>query len=331
MKYRKLGKNGPTVSCLGLGCLGMSEFYGPTDEKIATKVIQEAYESGITLFDTADMYGDGDNEKLLGNAIKPFRDKVVIATKCGLQPLPSGLRVNNSPEYIKTACDNSLKRLGIATIDLYFLHRHNPEVEIEDAMEPMLELIQEGKIKYVGLSEVSGETLQRASTVLGDKLIAIQSEYSIINHLTAEMVLPTSRKLGIAFMAFSPLARGLLTGKIKDTKLFTESAAFDFRSISPQFREGALQNNLRLVEALEKIAKQKKCTLSQLSLAWLLAQGEDIIPIPGTKRLDYLQENIDSQNVNLSFADLASIEKIMKEYPIQGMRLPEDIMHFNWQ
>lgn len=201
---------------------------------------------------------------------------------------------------------------------------------IEDAMESMLELAKEGKIKYIGLSEVGGETLLRASDVLGDKLIAVQSEYSIINHLTAEMVLPTCRKLEIAFVAFCPLARGLLSGKIKDSKQFIGRAEFDFRSISPQFREGALQNNLRLVEALEKIAKQKKCTASQLALAWLLAQGEDIIPIPGTKRGDYLQENIASLNIDLTDADLASIDKIMKEYPVQGYRLPEEIMNLNW-
>ncbi len=311
--------------------MGLSEFYGPTDEKSATKLIQEAYESGITLFDTADMYGKGENEKLLGSAIKQFRNKVVIATKCGFERLPNdGFSINNAPSYIKSACHGSLQRLGVETIDLYFLHRQNPEVAIEDSMHVMQELIEEGKIRYVGLSEAGPETIERAHAVLGDQLIALQSEYSIINHRAAEMVLPTCRALGLAFMAFCPMARGLLSGRIRDTKAFAESSAFDFRSISPQFQDGALQNNLHLVEALEELAKQKNCRVAQLSLAWLLAQGDDIIPIPGTKRSDYLQENIASLNVHLSTHDLAAIQKLMKEYPIQGRRLPE-AMKFDWQ
>lgn len=198
-------------------------------------------------------------------------------------------------------------------------------------MNAMLELVQEGKIQFIGLSEVSGETLQRAHAVLGDRLVAVQSEYSIINHVAAEMVLPACRSLDIAFVAFCPLARGLLSGKIKNSKSFIESEVFDFRSIAPQFREGALQNNLRLVEAVEEIAKRKTCTPSQLSLAWLLAQGDDIIPIPGTKKSDYLIENIDSLNIKLSAHDLATIRNIIEQYLIQGARLPEDMKGFNWR
>ncbi len=330
MKWRKLGKNGPVVSALGLGCMGLSDLYGPTDEKSAEKVIQEAYEQGITFFDTADMYGKGANEQLLGKVIKSFRDKIVIATKCGLEHIPDGLRINNNPDYIKTACANSLKRLGIDSIDLYFLHRHNPEAPIEESMEVMLDLVEEGKVKRVGLSEVSAETIQRAHAILGGTLIAVQSEYSIMNPLTAEMVLPTCRALGLAFVAFSPLTRGLLSGKIRDATVFAESSVFDFRSIAPQFQKEALKNNLRLVEALEELAQQKTCTVAQLSLAWLLAQGDDIIPIPGTKRHDYLQENIGSLDVNLSSEDLAFIGEKMKEHPIQGARLPEALKDFNW-
>lgn len=322
MKQRQLGKNGPKVSTLGLGCMGMSVFYGPTDEDLALRVIRRAYDDGVTFFDTADMYGNGANEILLGKAIKNFRNRIVLATKCGIEFDGASLKIHNTPEYIWNACDASLKRLGTDVIDLFYLHRFNPEVPIEDSMQAMLELIKKGKIRYVGLSEIDGNVLQKAHRILGDKLVALQSEYSILNHVDAEAVLPMCRNLGITFVAFSPLGRGLLSGKLKDPGVFSNSKAFDVRSISPQFQPDAFANNLRLVNALTVIAEKKKCTLSQLSLAWLLSQGEDIIPIPGTKRIEYLEENLKAADLSLSPAELLAINQAMKANPIQGMRLP---------
>jgi len=326
MEYRNLGKSGPRVSALGLGCMGISEFYGESDEKLGIDVIQQAYDEGINFFDTADMYGRGKNESLLGRAVKPFRNKVVIATKCGIQRIDDDMRINNDLIYIKKSCDKSLKLLDMETIDLYYLHRYNQEVPIEVSMQAMQELIDEGKILYVGLSEVDGEILERAYSILGDKLIALQSEYSIVNHKAADITLPTCRKLGIAFVPFSPIARGLLSGKIKDTKSFTESKTFDFRSIHPQFQPDALKANMPLIEAICTIATAKNCTPAQLSLAWLLAQGKDIIPIPGTKRIAYLKENIRALEIQLSKEDLASIDKVIDENPVTGARYPEAII-----
>jgi aryl-alcohol dehydrogenase-like predicted oxidoreductase len=326
MKFSKLGKSGLNVSALGFGCMGLSEGYGVTDLESAKKIIHETYKSGINFFDTADVYGSGENEKLLGEEIKSFRNSIVVATKCGIQKQGNGLVVNNTKEYIKQACHNSLQRLGIDTIDLYYLHRHNPETSIEDAMHTMKELINEGKIRFVGLSEVAAETIERAYKVLGNKLVAVQSEYSIVNHVQAEGVLPTCRKHGIAFVAFSPIARGLLSGKITDTKAINLEPAKDFRSILPQFQADKLKHNLQLVNELTKFAQNKKCTPAQLSLAWLLAKGEDIIPIPGTKNVNYLKENIAAITVSLSQEDLKVLEKIIKSNPVQGERLPEGLM-----
>ncbi len=331
MKYRFLGKNGPKVSALGLGCMGMSGHYGPTDEKTSLKVIQEAYDSGITFFDTADMYSKGQNELLVGKGIKPFRNQIVLATKCALQFIGDEVHINNNREYIKEACEGSLKRLGIDKIDLYYLHRKNPETPIEDTMKVMGELIAEGKISSVGLSEVSPETIERAYAVLGDKLVAIQSEYSLMNREAAELVLPTCRKLGLAFIAFSPLTRGLLSGKITDRSAIVKGGASDFRNSLPQFREDALKHNLELVEALEEFARQKKSTVSQIALAWVLAQGEDIIPIPGTKRSEYLQENIGALEISLTKVDLEKLRLIIEAHPIEGARLPEAMVNFNWK
>ncbi len=331
MKQRKLGKHGPIVSALGLGCMGMSEVYGqPSEEKAGIELIQAAYAMGITFFDTADMYGRGANEILLGKSIKPFRNKVIIATKCGIARNGDVLSTNNHPDYIKKACHDSLKRLDIETIDLYYLHRYNPETPIEVSMQTMLDLIKQGKICHVGLSEIDGEIVERAHAVLGDKLIAVQSEYSIVNRLSADLVLPTCRKLGIAFVPFSPIARGLLSGKIKDTKSFTESGAFDFRSVHPQFQQSALKTNLHLIDAVSAIAKKKKCTPAQLSLAWLLAQGEDIIPIPGTRRIQYLKENISSLDVHLSKEDLSALDSAMEKNPVEGGRYPEEMIKISY-
>lgn len=295
MKYRQLGKNGPKVSALGLGCMVMSGgHYGDADENMGLHVLQEAYDNGITFFDTADMYAKGENEKLVGKGIKPFRDKIILGSKCALEWVSDRVKINNKPEYIQAACEASLKRLGVEQIDLYYLHRYNPDVPLEDSLGTMLNLIEQGKISYVGLSEASPEIIEKAHHLLNDKLIAVQSEYSMINREHAELVLPTCRKHGISFVPFSPLVRGLLTGKIQDRKGITESKQFDFRSILPQFSEEELPHNLRFVRALEQFATRQKAKLSQIALAWLLAQGDDIIPIPGTKRYEYLRENIDA-------------------------------------
>lgn len=326
MKYRKLGKSGPKVSELGLGCMGISEFYGPTDEKTGIEVIQKAYEGGINFFDTADMYGRGANELLLGKAIESFRKDLVIATKCSLERIGDVTQINNDPAYIKKACEESLKRLNIDVIDLYYLHRYTPSVPIEESMRAMQELIQEGKIRFVGLSEVDGEIVKRAHNILGDRLVALQSEYSIVNRKPAEIALSTCRELGVAFVPFSPIARGLLSGKVKDSTSFAGSKAFDFRSILPQFQPEAYKANVKLIEAVCSLAEKKSCTPVQLALAWLLAQGNDIIPIPGTKRLDYLQENIKSVDLNLSEQELDELAQVMKQNPVKGNRYPDKIL-----
>jgi aryl-alcohol dehydrogenase-like predicted oxidoreductase len=326
MKYRNLGSQGPLVSALGLGCMGMSASYGPTNDATSLKVIQRAYDRGITFFDTADMYGDGANEQLLGQAILTFRDKIIIATKCGIKFVGNECQIDNTSGYIKQACEASLKRLGIEAIDLYYLHRHYPGVPLHESMGALLELVKEGKIKSVGLSEVDSETLEKSHQILGNHLVALQSEYSIINADSARNVLPTCRKLGISFIPYSPLGRGLFSGKIRDAEDFKHTTALEYRLILPQFQPEALAHNLSLVRAIEILAKRKDCTLAQLSLAWLLAQGDDIIPIPGTKRIEHLEENIASLNVSLSEEDLQFIEKARSENPIKGRRYPEELM-----
>ncbi|MES2199796.1 MAG: aldo/keto reductase [Chlamydiota bacterium] len=325
MRHRQLGKAGPKVSSMGLGCMGMSENYGSTDEGSAIEVIRQAYREGINFFDTADIYGNGQNEVLLGKAIKGFRDQIIIATKCGLELNQPETKVNNHPDYIKQACYDSLKRLDIETIDLYYLHRYTPDIPIEISMRAMAELIKEGKIRYVGLSEVDAETIERAHKVLGNSLIAIQTEYSIVNRAQAEAVLPTCKKLGIAFVAWSPLGRGLLSGKIKDADIFKTSKDYDFRRDLPQFQDQNLQHNLRLIEAIENLAQKKGCSAAQLSLAWLLAQDK-IIPIPGTKKLEYLLENIKALDLVLASDELDALNAIIKENPIKGARYPEALM-----
>lgn len=322
MKQRQLGENGPKVSALGLGCMGMTGFYGEADESLAINVIQKAYEEGITFFDTADMYGNGANEILLGKAVKNFRNKIVLATKCAIEFDGVTLKVHNSPEYILKACDASLKRLQTDVIDVFYLHRFSGEVSIENSMQAMIELINKGKIRHVGLSEVDAQTLKEAHAILGNKLVALQSEFSILNHKDVEAVLPTCRSLGISFVAFSPLGRGLLPGKQRNAEVFFNSKVLDVRSFSPQFQRDTFPHNLRLVDALQAIAEKKKCTTSQLSLAWLLSKGEDIIPIPGTKRIEYLMENLKAVDLSLSDSDLLAIDNAIQLNPIQGVRLP---------
>ena len=328
MKYRKLGQAGPAVSSLGFGCMAFTESYGACDKATAEELLQKAYEKGVSFFDTADCYALGKNEELVGKAVKDFRKKIVLATKCGIQINPEDFShtINNKPEYIKKACEASLKRLGTDVIDLFYLHRFNPEIPIEESMGAMFQLVKEGKVLFVGLSEVQPQTLERAHRVLGEKLVAVQTEYSIANHTVADAVLPTCRKLNVSFVAYSPLGRGLLSGAITKPEVFKQSSEFDFRSILPQFQENVYEQNLQLTQAISDIAINKKCTPSQLALAWLLAQGKDIIPIPSTKHENYLTENLEAVDIHLSTEDLKEIKHAMDTHPIHGNRYPEELL-----
>ena len=302
MKMRTLGSKGPRVSAIGLGCMGMSEFYGTGDDKESTATIHRALELGVTLLDTADMYGPFKNEELVGKAIKDRRDKVFLATKFGIVRNPSNptLRgVNGKPEYVRTSCDASLRRLGVDVIDLYYLHRVDPETPIEETVGAMSELVKKGKVRFIGLSEASAKTLRRAYKVY--PITALQTEYSLWTRDPEEDILATCRELGIGFVAYSPLGRGFLTGEIKRIE---DLAQDDFRRHSPRFQGENFQRNLDLVKRVEDIASQKGCTPSQLALAWVMAQGEDIVPIPGTKRRKYLEENAAAVDITLTKGEL---------------------------
>ena len=304
MKKRKLGSQGLVVSELGLGCMGMSQFYGPRDDAESTATLERAIELGIDFFDTADVYGIGHNEELVGKILKKHRDKIALATKFANQVLPDGKRaINGRPEYVHSACDASLKRLGIDHIDLYYQHRVDKNVPIEDTVGAMAELVRKGKVRYLGLSEASAQTIRRAHKV--HPITALQSEYSLWTRDYEDEVIPTLRELGIGFVPFSPLGRGLLSGTISDLP------ADDMRrKISPRFEGDNLDQNLKVVERLKQIAGEKKITPSQLALAWVLAQGDDMVPIPGTKRRKYLEENVAAADVVLSKSDLARIEEV---------------------
>ncbi|OKH44028.1 aldo/keto reductase [Calothrix sp. HK-06] len=325
MKTRKLGNL--TVSSIGLGCMGMSGMYGSADEQEAIATIHKAIElthGGATFLDTADAYGVGHNEELVGKAIRGKREQVIIATKFGLASTSKdgkAMPVNGKPEYVRQACEASLHRLGIDTIDLYYQHRVDPNVPIEDTVGAMAELVKEGKVKYIGLSEASAKTLYRASKV--HSITAIQSEYSLWSRDVETEILPAYKKLGIGFVPWSPLGRGFLTGKIQK---FEDLAPDDWRRNSPRFQGDNFQHNLNLVTEVQKIAVEKNCTSAQLALAWLLAQDESIVPIPGTKRISYLLENLGALEVQLSNEDLTRIDSIVPRGAFSGERYPAALM-----
>jgi aryl-alcohol dehydrogenase-like predicted oxidoreductase len=317
MEKRKLGSQGLVVSAMGLGCMGMSQAYGVPDEAESVATLNRAIELGIDFFDTADVYGNHRNEELVGRVLKPHRDRIVIATKFGNVFGPGGQRsVNGRPEYVRSACDGSLQRLGIDHIDLYYQHRVDPKVPIEETVGAMGELVRQGKVRYLGLSEASAATIRRAHKV--HPITALQSEYSLWTRDYEDEVLPTLRELGIGFVPFSPLGRGMLSATIRSIEEFGEG---DMRArISPRFERDNFERNLRVVDRLKEIADEKKITPSQLALAWVLAQGPDMAPIPGTKRRKYLEENAAAAGVRLSTGDLARIEEVAPKGFAAGAR-----------
>ena len=320
MKLRTLGKNGPVVSSIGLGCMGMSEFYGTGNDNDSVSVIHKAIDLGITFFDTADMYGVGHNEELLGKAIKGKRDSLFIATKFGnvRGADKSFLGINGRPEYVKSACEASLHRLKIDFIDLYYQHRVDPNTPIEETVGAMSELVRDGKVRYLGLSEAGAVTIRKAHEV--HPITALQTEYSLWTRDIEKEILPACRLLGIGFVPYSPLGRGFLTGRFKSLSDFAEG---DFRkSNHPRFLEENFKKNLLIVETIEKFAAEKKCTPAQLALAWCLAQGEDIVPIPGTKKLKYLQENIKAVDVHLTSDEVRKISEAFPAGVASGERYP---------
>jgi aryl-alcohol dehydrogenase-like predicted oxidoreductase len=319
MQMRRLGPTGPRVSAIGLGCMGISQSYGEPDRAGGLATIRRALELGVTFFDTADVYGSGANEEVVGEALRGHRDEVVLASKCGLVPGKAGapMAVDGSPAYIRSACDASLRRLGVRTIDLYYLHRVDPRTPIEESVGAMAALVEEGKVRYIGLSEVSAKTLERAHAI--HPVTAVQSEYSLWTRDPEGGVLPACRELGVGFVPFSPLGRGFLTGTVKTLEALP---ANDFRRGLPRFQPGNLDHNLALADRLRSLAEAKGCTPAQLALAWVLAQGDDIVPIPGTKRPKYLEENVAAADLRLSPGDLASLNALFVRDAVAGERYP---------
>jgi aryl-alcohol dehydrogenase-like predicted oxidoreductase len=325
MKSRHLGRSGLTVSAVGLGCMGMSEFYGSRDEAESLSTIHRAIDLGVNFLDTADMYGPYTNEDLVGRALRGRRNQVIVATKFGIVRMadPTARTVNGRPEYVRASCEGSLRRLGIETIDLYYQHRVDPNLPIEDTVGAMSRLVEEGKVRFLGLSEAGTRSLRRAHSV--HPIAALQSEYSLWTRDPEEEVLPTCRELGIGFVAYSPLGRGFLTGQIKT---FDDLSPDDYRRTSPRFQGDNFKKNLELVRRIEEMAAKKGCRPSQLALAWVLARGEDIVPIPGTKRRKYLEENVGALEVQLTREDLSSIDEVAPHGVAAGARYPEAAMGF---
>jgi len=317
IQKRRLGRDGPEVSAIGLGCMGMSEFYGDTDERESIATIRHALDRGVTFLDTADMYGSGRNEELVGRAIRGRRDEVFLATKFGNVRGPNGefMGVRGDPEYVNEACDASLQRLGVEVIDLYYQHRVDVNVPIEETVGAMSRLVEAGKVRFLGLSEAAPGTIRKAHAT--HPITAVQTELSLWSRDAEEAVLPTVRELGIGYVAYSPLGRGFLTGQITSPEDFPES---DFRRFHPRFTGENFEKNIALVREVEAMARKKGCTTAQLALAWVLAQGEDIVPIPGTRRRRYLDENIAALDVRLGDEELKRLDEILPPGAAAGER-----------
>ena len=321
MEQRTLGSQGLTVAAEGLGCMGMSEFYGEGDEQESIATIRRALDLGVTLLDTADMYGRGANEVLVGQAIADRRDEVVLATKFGIvrdPENPTKRGYSGRPEYVHAACDASLRRLSVEHIDLYYQHRVDPDVPIEETVGAMAELVSAGKVRFLGLSEAGAETIRRAHAV--HPISALQSEYSLWSRDIEDEIRPALAELGIGLVPYSPLGRGFLTGAITSPDDFAEN---DFRRVNPRFQGANFTKNLELVERVKEIAREQNCTPGQLALAWVLAQGDDVVPIPGTKRRRYLEENVGATEVELSAEDLARIDEVAPAGVAAGDRYPD--------
>ncbi len=325
MRQRRLGMMGPEVSALGLGCMGMSDFYAGRDDQESLATLERAFALGTTFYDTADMYGPFTNEELVGRFLKGKRDFVVLATKFGIVRDPNDPTVrgvSGKPDYVRKACEGSLRRLGVEAIDLYYLHRVDPATPIEETVGAMAGLVKEGKVRWLGLSEVSPDTLRRAHKI--HPITAVQSEYSLWSRDPEDDgILEACRELGVGFVPYSPLGRGFLTGQIKR---FEDLAPDDYRRNSPRFQGENFQKNLDLVKHIEEIAKSKNCTPAQLALAWVLAQGDDLVPIPGTKRRKYLEENVGALDVTLTADDLQRIDEVAPKGVAAGTRYPEAMM-----
>jgi len=323
MEFRVLGRNGPEVSAIGLGCMAMSEFYGPHDDEQSVNTIRRALDLAVNFLDTADVYGRGHNEELVGRAIRGRRNRVILASKFGIvrSADPEARGVSGHPKYVKACCDASLKRLAVDTIDVYYQHRVDPQVPIEDTVGAMAELVQAGKVRFLGLSEAGAETLRRAAAV--HPITALQSEYSLWTRDVEQEILKTCRELGVGFVAYSPLGRGFLAGQVRRLEDLAEN---DWRRFNPRFARENFSRNLALVQQLEEFAAGKGCTSAQVALAWLLARGKDIVPIPGTRRIQRLEENIRALEVQLTPDDMQRLDELFPPGAAAGTRYPESMM-----